>query len=338
MLDVISFFSISNIVLLTNDQKETIVIEMLKERRPIREIAKEAHMSFSDIGEIKRRVLGESALYKKKKKLSKVSQALELLSKNKTPIEVAIELDLEPKDAEKIYLNYLGLNGLTQLVKIHQELRNYLPDFISFYWSFIEEGADNNKIKEILDVADRLHDFNLAIKNIQNERKNLDIQIEQRKQNLQYLDSQIESANIILSTEYSNLESLNNEVNDLKMQLQNIMKLKKDIESKDEYKNLEKKVEDIVMKIINAKSINLPVVLVAVLEAFRNDPSKHEIIFNYLDAFKNDNISGEDLLSKENYLFFNNMNLLQEIDKIYQKLYKVYSNKIISSTIKTATL
>jgi len=74
-------------------------------------------------------------------------------------------------------------------------------------------------------------------------------------------------------------------------------------------------------------------ILVAVLEAFRNDPSKYEIIFNYLDAFKNDNISGEDLTFKENYLFVNNMNLFHAIDKIYKKLYKVYANKIISTII-----
>src|SRR5215217_4493534 len=92
------------------------VIEMLKAKKPIRDIAKAAQKSFSDIGEIKRRILGESASYKKKKKLSKVSQALELFSKNKTSIDVAIELDLDPKDVEKVHINYLGLNGLSQLV------------------------------------------------------------------------------------------------------------------------------------------------------------------------------------------------------------------------------
>lgn len=125
----INTFSISIIVLLTNDQKEAIVIKMLKEKRPIRDIAKKAQKSFSYIGEIKRRVFGEPASYKKKKKLSKVAQAIELFSKNKKPIEVVIELDLDPKDVEKIYINYLGLNWLTQLVKIHQELGNYLSDF-----------------------------------------------------------------------------------------------------------------------------------------------------------------------------------------------------------------
>lgn len=102
------------------------VIEMLKAKRPIRDIAKAAQKSFSDIGEIKRRILGESASYKKKKKkLSKVSQALELFSKNKTSIDVAIELDLDPKDVEKVHINYLGLNGLSQLVNETSDQQNF---------------------------------------------------------------------------------------------------------------------------------------------------------------------------------------------------------------------
>ena len=86
-----------------------------------------------------------------------------------------------------------------------------------------------------------------------------------------------------------------------------------------------------LVKIIDNKSINLPLVLIAVFEAFRNDPYKYKIIFNYLDSFKNDNVNGEDLQLKENYVFVNNMNLLLEIDKIKKKLYKVYSNEIISN-------
>jgi len=325
--------------LLSSNEKEALVIDLLKEGYSIREIAKEVHMSFSDIGEIKRRVFGESISYKKKKKkLSKVAQALELFSKNKTPIDVAIELDIDPKDVEKIYLNYLGLNGLTQIVNIHQELGNHLPDFINFYWSFREGGADNKKIKEILDIANRAPELKLEIKRLQNERKNLEIQIEQKKQNLQYLDNQIEIATNVLSTQYSNIESLRNEANYLIMQLQSLKKLIKDIENGDEYNHLEKKVEDILVKIIDDKSINLSLILIAVFEALGNDPTKYDIILNYLNAFKNDNVNGKDLQSKENYVFINNRNLLHEIDKIKKKLFKMYSNKIISNTIKTTII
>lgn len=314
--------------MLTNEQKEAIVIEMLKAKRPIREIAKEVHMSFSNIGEIKRKVFGEFTSYKKKKKLSKIAQALELFSKNKTPIEVVIELDLDPKDVEKIYINYLSLNGLRQLVNIHQELGNYLPEFISFYWSCREFGVDNKKIKEILDIANRALELKSEIQRLQFERKNLEIQIEQKDKKIQYLDYQIAEATNIFNTQYSNYEKLSNETDLLRIQLQNLQKLIKDIENQDEYKNLEKKVEELFVKIKDYKSINLPLILIAVFEALRNDPTKYDVISNYMEAFKNGNVNGKDLQSKENYLFATNMNLLQEIDK---KLHKVYSNKIISN-------
>lgn len=82
------------------------------------------------------------------------------------------------------------------------------------------------------------------------------------------------------------------------MQLQNLKKLIKDTENEEGYQNLEKKVEDMVIKILTEKSVNLPLVIIAVLEAFRNDPSKYEIIFTYFDAIKNDNIKSGDLQSK----------------------------------------
>ncbi|MGZ5549847.1 MAG: hypothetical protein ACXW07_03510 [Nitrososphaeraceae archaeon] len=147
-----SFISIFNIgkILLTNNQKEARVIEMLKAKRPIREIAKEAQKSFSDIGEINRRIFGGAALYKKKKKLSKTAQALELFSKGKSPIEISIELDFEPKDVEKVYLNYLRLTGLTQLVRIYQEIGNYLQDFIKFIGHLEKLGPLTKKLKKFL--------------------------------------------------------------------------------------------------------------------------------------------------------------------------------------------
>jgi hypothetical protein len=117
----------------TSQQKEELVIKMLKEGYSFREIAKAAHMSFSDIGEIKRRIFGESASYKKTKKLSKVAQALQLFSENKTPTEVSIELDFDPKEVEKVYLDYLSINGLNNLVKLYEQLGGkYLQDFLKF--------------------------------------------------------------------------------------------------------------------------------------------------------------------------------------------------------------
>jgi hypothetical protein len=60
------------------------------------------------------------------------------------------------------------------------------------------------------------------------------------------------------------LKNLRNETKLSKIQLQNLKNLIKDTKHEDEYKNLEKKVEDILVKILDDKSINLPLLLVAV--------------------------------------------------------------------------
>src|SRR5215213_8632801 len=225
-------------------------------------------MSFSDIGEIKRRVFGESISYKKKKKkLSKVAQALELFSKNKTPIDVAIELDIDPKDVEKIYLNYLGLNGLTQIVNIHQELGNYLQDFISFYWSFREGGADNKKIKEILEVADRISELNSELKRLQNESKNLQIKIQKKTISLQNVYEQIEIITNLFNIEYCKWEKLLKEIDKKESELWNLKTLIRDVEAEEGFLYLEKKVKESIIKITMNESINIPLTLVAVMDA-----------------------------------------------------------------------
>ena len=130
--------------MLTKSEKEALIIKLLEEGWTVREIAKEVHASPETIGEIKRRTLGESASYTKKNKK---------LSKNATPTEVSIELDFDPKEVEKVYLDYLRINGLHNLVKIYQQLGNHLQDLLKFYWSFIEAGVDNKIITHILDIA-----------------------------------------------------------------------------------------------------------------------------------------------------------------------------------------
>ncbi|MGZ5509564.1 MAG: helix-turn-helix domain-containing protein [Nitrososphaeraceae archaeon] len=199
--------------MLSKFEKETLVIKLLKEGLTVREIAKEAHISPETIGEIRRRTLGESALYtKKNKKLSKNAKALELFSKNKTPIDVSIELDFDPTEVEKVYQDYLRLKGLTNLIKIYQELGNHVQDLSKFYWSFREEGVDNKIITHILNIADDIPDLEHKIKHLQDERKDVEVQIQKKNNELKYLTGRIEKATCIVYQENFKLEDLSRQI------------------------------------------------------------------------------------------------------------------------------
>jgi transposase len=98
-------------------EKEKRVIELHLHGKTIREIAKEVHMSFRDISKLIKSYYKKTRIQQNKKeqensqsskikKLSKSSQAYELFLKGKTPVQVAIDLDLDFPKLEIIGLNF----------------------------------------------------------------------------------------------------------------------------------------------------------------------------------------------------------------------------------------
>jgi hypothetical protein len=91
-------------------EKEQYVIQLYKENKSTREIAKLTHMSFRDIGAITKKVKtdGERGSLEEDdvKSKSKTTQAIKLFSELKTPVEVAIALDLPSDEVRKIYQEY----------------------------------------------------------------------------------------------------------------------------------------------------------------------------------------------------------------------------------------
>jgi hypothetical protein len=87
---------------------------------------------------------------------------------------------------------------------------------------------------------------------------------------------------------------------------------------------LERKVEEIVRKIINQHPTNLALLLMAVLETLVNNSHKQQIISDYSDTFKDGNINRQNLQPREHFVLHQYSNLLHEIA---EKLIKIYANK-----------
>ena len=95
---------------MNREQKEQYVIQLWKEGKTIREIAELVHMSFRDIGAITNKVKLEAAGERGQleedgdiKSKSKTTQAIKLFSEGKSPVEVAIALDLPANQVRAIY-------------------------------------------------------------------------------------------------------------------------------------------------------------------------------------------------------------------------------------------
>lgn len=86
-------------MVLTRAEIEELVKQLYKEGKTIREIAKVAHMPFTDIAAIIRKETGESNKDNNNKPtMTKETEVLKLFKKGKTPVEIAALLSFLPKE------------------------------------------------------------------------------------------------------------------------------------------------------------------------------------------------------------------------------------------------
>jgi transposase len=159
--------------MLNRTEKEQRVIELYQQGKTIREIAQEVHMSFGNIGSIIRKVTGlqdDDSISKEQDKapttLSKESQALKLFLDGKTPIDVAIELDLKADEVNKIYRKFWDLNQLHQLTMLYQKIRNHIPSFLRLHSIIRGNGMGDDEIANVLKYANELRSLKYKVQQL----------------------------------------------------------------------------------------------------------------------------------------------------------------------------
>jgi hypothetical protein len=115
-------------VILNKQEKEKLVIMLHKEGKTIRQIAHEAHISFTDIGKIIRKINGQNnndEIDLRDKSIE--TRAIYFFSIGKTPLEVAIELNLSSAEVHDLQEEFWALNQLHDLAFAYGEIKNFLP-------------------------------------------------------------------------------------------------------------------------------------------------------------------------------------------------------------------
>jgi len=98
-------------MVLTRQEKEKMVLDLNNRRTPIREIAKQAGMSFRDIGAIVDKAEKEKEAKKegRSQQISIATQAYKMFSESKTLVQVAITLNIRANEATQYYREYCVL-------------------------------------------------------------------------------------------------------------------------------------------------------------------------------------------------------------------------------------
>jgi hypothetical protein len=160
-------------------EKEKKVIELYKEGRTIREISQVVHMAFRDIGKLIKKYEEDSDENKKLQKKISI-EALTLFNQGKKPIEVAISLELDCEQTEKIYQEYWRLNNLHILHSIYQELKEKISDLIDVYYKFKGEKRTPEEITKLIEILQEVSD-------LEEYKKMLEERIENYEKKYSYL-------------------------------------------------------------------------------------------------------------------------------------------------------
>src|SRR5919106_515093 len=200
--------------ILTRQERERLVLELYTRGKTIREIAKEARMSFRDIGVILNKAVEEKTEgikqqdgaeqnreQEEQQHLSLSAQAYKLFSDRKTPLQVAIALNLKESEVTKFYKEYWKLKQLHNLNMIYEELRGDIEPFLKLHKLSKAKGMGLKQVVNLLQIANNdLPAVEKRFKRLRNDVSMLQFRKHTLERNLYQLNNQIASTTKLLNS------------------------------------------------------------------------------------------------------------------------------------------
>jgi hypothetical protein len=293
---------------LTRQEKERLVIELYNQGKTIRDIAKELRISFRDIGAILKKASGEREEKQDiKESLSPSTKAYHLFSKGKTPIEVAIALNLSEVETTKFYQEYLNLKQMHDLRMVYEEIGGDIVHFLKLYKLSKEAHMNPEHVVNLLQMSNEY----LPLLELKYNRLTKDIDfLESEKQKLKNLGNQIRTSNKMLD--------------DYKEEIKNLQKKKiglKILMSSGRYEKVRQIVKEEVTSSLSKSKDLLKLAVSSVIESIRRDPTKYNFLIN-----SNQYQDGQHMVFIDVYRAL----ILDEAQRIFEVMAKDLTSRIIN--------
>lgn len=149
----------------------------------IRNISKKVHSSFSDIGQITRKLSGDDISLERSKKYSKHTDALELFQRGASNLEVAIKVDLTESETMEEQKQYRRLIGDDKFCEFHDQMKGDLGSHVVLHHDLKMAGITAREAIEGITIARQLADMKSEYYVVMNEKHRLEGEIYQLRQN-----------------------------------------------------------------------------------------------------------------------------------------------------------
>ena len=317
------------------EEKEKRIIDLYEQGKTYREIMKEEHVSPGYISSVIKKPNGEEET----KPVSKDTQSRRLFSQDKTPLEVANELDLSVEETERIYRDFWKLKGLYDIDAAYEDvIKSDIPSFLTFYRTIKEMEIGEKNLLIILENSDKL----LALDELVQDRvKTTESYVDKNRALIgknKELQNKIEQSKNTVQQYKSKLGSLTDSIKIKSAQLQMMDKeIGGDLNKGEDYSKIGEHAEQRAASILNSKQDLLVASVVTVLIALREDPKKSELITSF-NFYGRDIDNSEDFLndvSIKNYIQTHYEPILDTADMLHNKILKIVQNHISRSLPKT---
>jgi hypothetical protein len=255
---------------ITEQRKKHIIDLYYNQGKTTRDIAKIERVSIRDISSILKEEESKQEKYKAQEISSK---AYKLFSEKKSPVEVAIALNLREPEVTKLYKEYRKLQELHKLNLICEEIgEDNIGDFVEFYNRTKKRGMGQmHMVKALAIVNEDLLYLEEKCDLLKIEKNDLESKIQQLKNELHNLEDREGSLMGLLKSYTSSCERKRREaesLNNKKSRLEALVTRFKN--NNEEYLIIERTVEENVKNVLTDSKVLLHKAIFSIIETLRN--------------------------------------------------------------------
>jgi hypothetical protein len=270
---------------LTRHTKEMLVLDLYyNQDKTYRQIAKEAKICPRDIKTIIDKKEKETEL---SQSTSVSSQAFCLFLQGKTPIQVAIALNLKEPEVHELYRQYWSLQQLHDLYQVYEMIKDSIGPFIELYRLIEAASMDIKHVTKLLKVAngelpkveEMYRNLHRDVMNLNQKKRDTEAAILKLNSDVIYLHNTADHQRL----EYQKQESENRSIYLKKIRLESVIK---ELQSSQEYTKIETIVKQQVNKIFGNDKQLLKYAFDSIIVSILRDPFRLQSFFEYSMSIK----------------------------------------------------
>jgi transposase len=351
-------------MILTREEREKQIVDLYEQGYTYKQIAGLARISVRDIKPILERTEKEKEKARQKEsdrviqvekgskgnrlqlqKSSIFSQAYRLFSEGKTPIQVAVELNLREAKTTRYNQEFWKLNRLHSLNLIYEDIKDNIVPVEKLYRRIKKAGIKIEHAVNIIELAE--YDLPVIEQKYQElkrevntlERRRSEESAASRKIEYQIANAErtLKSLGVSYQKEAAKKDQLQWEI----MKLERLVEL---FRNKKEYQKVRNIVQEKVDgSLLDSKGL-LRLALYSLMESMRKASEKYNALINYVNdsntstsvryasEYRNNHFAGKNrFTSNDSFFEALKSTLLDDADKLYQQLLKEETNTIISN-------